>query len=72
MPAVEGARMVRFFCGAWLTVTLIDPVVAFAGDDASVALMANEVVPALVGVPIRLQPFICRPAGRFPPAMAQV
>ena len=53
-------------------VTLIEPVVALAGDAASVALMSNELVPAAVGVPVIEQPFNDNPAGRFPPAIAQV
>ena len=67
-----GATIDNGFCCAAFTVTGIDAVVEFAGDAESVALMSTEVVPAAVGVPVILQPFKARPAGRFPPATAQV
>ena len=54
-------------------VRLIGPVTLCFGFDASVAITVMFEVPAVVGVPVTVQPFApsVNPAGNVPPVIAQ-
>jgi hypothetical protein len=64
---------VRLRVGTGETVMLTGPVVEAAGLAASVAWTVTVDVPAVVGVPVRVQPEPrLNPAGKVPPVMEQL
>lgn len=58
--------------GAEFTTAMTSAVVELAGELESNALMERVNDPAVVGVPLRVQPFSVNPAGAEPLASAQV
>ena len=52
-------------------VRLIGPVPVFCGTEASVTPTVRFAVPAVVGVPLIVQPVSARPVGRVPPVIVQ-
>ena len=74
MPTVPFGKVpVAMASGAGLIVRVIVPVVVVGGDLESVPLMVRVAVPAVVGVPVMVQPEpSARPAGSVPAVMLQV
>jgi len=52
-------------------VRLIGPLAVFCGAELSATLTVRFAVPAVVGIPLTVQPVRVRPAGRVPVVMEQ-
>ena len=52
-------------------VRLMGPLAVFCGAELSVAVTVRFAVPAVVGIPLTVQPVRVRPAGRVPVVMEQ-
>jgi hypothetical protein len=74
MPTTPFGRLVRVSVNPPVgsIVRLTGPLTLCFGFDASVAWMVMFEVPAVVGVPLTVQPVSVRPAGRAPPVTVQV
>ena len=73
MPTTPFGRLVRVSVTAPVPVIvrLTGPLTLCCGFDASVAWMVMFDVPAVVGVPLTVQPVSVRPAGSAPPVTVQ-
>ena len=57
---------------AGLITIVSGPVVDCVGDSESVTFTVTVEFPAVVGVPLTVQPVMLRPAGKVPEVMAQL